>query len=148
MKLLLLLFVATLLFAAAAPAEPASPATVPRERDVAPNGGSRPAAADNRATEWVKRQLELTFQLQEQVRKNEGMWMDSRFATPEIDGLRQRYRRLAVEMSEVQAELRQLVAALPEAQAEQAKVERLKTEYQELARQIEARKKDKGLSAP
>ena len=135
MKPPILLFVAGLLFAAAAPAEPAPPAATP-------------TAADNRATDMVKRQLDLTFQLQDQMRKNEGLWMDPRFTSPKIDALRQRYRRLAAEMGEVQAELRQLVAALPEAQAEQAKVERMKAEYQELARQIEARKKDKGLSAP
>ena len=135
MKLPILLFVAALLFAAVAPAEPASPAATP-------------AAPDNRATDMVKRQLELTFQLQDQTRKNEGLWMDPRFTSPEIDALRQRYRRLAAEMGEVQVELRRLVAALPEAQAEQAKVERMKAEYQELARQLEAQKKGKGLSAP
>lgn len=87
------------------------------------------------------RQVEIAFQLRDQIQKNESMWMDPKYTSPEIEKLRQRMEVLKKEMLDLQVALRDLVAELPEAKAETAKVEKLKAEHQALARQIEESKK-------
>ncbi len=94
------------------------------------------AEIDQRLSELAKRQLELSFSLQEQALKNDTLWLNPKFTSPEIAALRKRYEALKSEMATVQAQLREQVEALPEVLAELDKIGQQKEEYQALARQM------------
>ena len=105
--------------------------------NAAPPPARTKAEIDQRASELTKRQLEIADALQEQVRKNEALWLDPRFTSPEIDALRKRYENLKQEMAEIQLLLRKRVAEIPEARAELEKADRAREEYRAIGRQIE-----------
>jgi DNA repair exonuclease SbcCD ATPase subunit len=98
---------------------------------------------DQKLAALVQRQVELSFTLRDQLQKNETLWMDPKYTSPEIEKLRQRLNDRKQELMQLQLALRQRVEELPAARAEIGKVEQGKAEYQTLARQIEELKKQR-----
>jgi DNA repair ATPase RecN len=109
--------------------------------DPAPRAPQTKAAIDQQLAALAQRQVEIAFTLKDQVQKNETLWMDTTYTSPEIEKLRQRLNVLQQETMQLQRALRELVAELPAAKAELEKVEQGKAEHQALARQIEDLKK-------
>jgi len=94
------------------------------------------AEIDQRLGELAKRQLELSFSLQDQTLKNDTLWLNPKYTSPEIAVLRKRCEALKSELATVQAQLRESVEALPEVRAELEKIGQQRDEYQKLARQM------------
>ncbi len=94
------------------------------------------AEIDQQLASIAQRQVELSFTLKDQLQKNDTLWMDPKYTSPEIEKLRRRLELLQQEMAELQVALRQRVADLPEARAELEKADKGKAEHQALARQI------------
>ena len=119
----------------------------------ATNAGLTRAEIDRKLVALTHRQVEISFALRDQGRKNETLWLDPKYTSPEIEKLRQRLAALrqadpqteAIQRQAAQTEaaLRQAVEALPEAQAELAKIPGGKTEFQQIARQIEELQKQR-----
>lgn len=109
--------------------------------DPAPAAPKTRAEIDQQIAALSQRQVELAFLLRDQVQKNDQLWADPQYTSPEIERLRTRLRQLEAERQEIVSALRARVAELPAAQAEIAKVEQGKAEHQAMARQIEDLKK-------
>ena len=111
--------------------------------DPAPRAAKTKAAIDQQLAELGQQQVELSFTLRDQAQKNETVWMNPQYTSPEIDKLRQRMEVLKQEMVRLQLSLRELVAELPAAKAELEKLESGKAAYQALVRRIEELKKQR-----
>ncbi len=111
------------------------------------------AQIDQKLAALVHRQVEISFELRDQGRKNEALWLDPKYTSPEIETLRQRLATLRQTVPQTEAiqqqaarttaALRQAVEALPEARAELAKIPGGKTEYQRIVQQIEELQKQR-----
>jgi hypothetical protein len=96
---------------------------------------------DQQLSQLGQQQVALSFTLRDQAQKNESLWLDPQYTSPEIESLRKRLAALQREMMQVQLALRTRVAELPAAQAEMAKLDQGKAAYQAVLRQIEEGKK-------
>jgi hypothetical protein len=112
-------------------------------------GGAEPASrppatrseVDQQLSQLGQQQVTLAFSMRDQTQKNESLWLDPQYTSPEIESLRKRMAALQQELMQVQQTLRTRVAELPAAQAELAKLAQWKTTYQALSQQIEEFKK-------
>ena len=95
------------------------------------------AEIDQRLTELTNQQLELTYTLQDQLKKIDALWQDAHLSSPEIDALRQKRAALVHELAAIEAALRKQVAARPEFQAEQQRLDDVRATFQALGREIE-----------
>jgi len=111
--------------------------------DPAPRVPQTKSEIDQQLAALTRRQVELAFTLRDQVQKNDTLWMDPKYTSPEIEKLRKRMNELKKEMIGLQMALRDRVAEIPEAKAEIEKVEKGKAEHQSLARQIEELRKQR-----
>jgi len=118
-------------------------ASVAFAADPAAHAVQTKAEIDQKLALFAQRQVEISFTLKDQFQKNETLWMDPKYTSPEIDKLRKRMEALKQELTQLQLTLRQLVLELPDAKAELEKVEKNKSEYQALARQIEELRKQR-----
>ena len=105
--------------------------------DSATNAVLTRAEIDQKLAALSRRQIEISFELRDQARKNETLWLDSKYTSPEIEKLLQRLAALRQVAVQAEIALRQAVEALPEVRAELAKVPNGKAEYQGVGRQIE-----------
>ena len=101
------------------------------------------AAIDQQLSALSQKQLDLAFAVRDQIQKNDTLWMNPQYTSPEIEKIRKRMDLLKKEMLELQMALRERVAQIPEARAELEKVEQWKGSHQAMAQQIEALKKQR-----
>ena len=101
------------------------------------------AAIDQQLSALSQKQLDLAFAVRDQIQKNDTLWMNPQYTSPEIEKIRKRMDLLKKEMLELQMALRERVAQIPEARAELEKVEQWKGAHQAMAQQIEALKKQR-----
>ncbi len=106
-----------------------------------PRPPSTRVEVDQQLSQLGQQQVALSFTLRDQAQKNESLWLDPQYTSPEIESLRKRLAALQREMMQVQLALRTRVAELPAAQAEMAKLDQGKAAYQAVLRQIEEGKK-------
>ena len=106
--------------------------------DPVPRAPRTKVEIDQQLSLLAQRQVELAFTLRDQLQKNDTLWMDPKYTSPEIEALRKRLHDLQRELVDLQMALRTRVAELPAAQAEIGKAEQVKTAHQALARQITA----------
>ncbi|MFZ4394220.1 MAG: hypothetical protein ACOYOU_01180 [Kiritimatiellia bacterium] len=106
-----------------------------------PRAAKTRTEVDQQLAEISRQQLELSFTLRDQTRKNETLWADPQFTSPEIEKLRKRLEVMQQEILQLQIALRERVAELPAAQVEVAKLAQAKAMHQALARRIEELKK-------
>ena len=99
------------------------------------------AQVDQQLMALAQRQVELAFTLRDQIQKNDALWLDPKYTSPEIEKLRQHLADLQKEQAALQNALRKLVAEVPEARAELEKAEAAKAEHQALARRIDELRK-------
>ena len=95
------------------------------------------AELDRQLAELGQQQVSISFAVRDQAQKNENLWLDPQYTSPEIENLRKRLEGLQQELLQVQLALRTRVAELPAAKAEIAKLEQGKAAYQAVARQVE-----------
>lgn len=116
---------------------------VARAADPAPAAPLTRGEIDRQIAALGQRQVEIAFAMRDQAQKNEAMWADPKYTSPEIENLRKRLAVLKQEMLTIELSLRERVAELPEAQAELAKVEKAKADHQAIARQMESLQKQR-----
>ncbi|MDA3925233.1 MAG: hypothetical protein PF904_11105 [Kiritimatiellae bacterium] len=79
-----------------------------------------------------------TYQAEDQINK---AWNDKKLSSPEIEKLRDRYRKLNFEIIEVREKLKAKVNKLPEMQKKAEKVKAMKTQKAVLEKKIKDLKK-------